>query len=155
MRETDHWDAETKKERLDLQRELDKKDKVLSGIKDMTKMPDALFIIDPKRESIAVQEARKMGIPIFAVVDTNCNPDEIDFPIPGNDDAIRAIALFLDVMARAVIEGQSGGLTEEVLVEEAAGEAAEEAAARRSGRGERRHGAATYEYDEDDELYEP
>ena len=83
-------------------------------------MPDALFIIDPKRESIAVQEARKMGIPIFAVVDTNCNPDEIDFPIPGNDDAIRAIALFLDVMARAVIEGQSGGMTEEALVEEAA-----------------------------------
>jgi len=109
MRDTDVWDAETKKERLDLQRELAKKDKVLSGIKNMAKLPDALFIIDPKREAIAVREARKLGIPIFAVVDTNCNPDEIDFPIPGNDDAIRAIALFLDVMASAVIEGQSAG----------------------------------------------
>ena len=104
MKETDLWDAETKKERLELQRELDKKIKILKGIKDMSKLPDALFIIDPKREAIAVQEAHKLGIPIFAVVDTNCNPDEIDFPIPGNDDAIRAIALFLEVMSRAIIE---------------------------------------------------
>lgn len=109
MERTDNWDAETKKERLDLARELEKKNTILSGIKDMTKLPDALFIIDPKREAIAVSEAKKLGIPIFAVVDTNCNPDEIDYPIPGNDDAIRAIALFLDIMARAVEEGQSGG----------------------------------------------
>lgn len=109
MQEKDMWDAETKKERLELQRELDKKAKVLNGIKNMKKLPDALFIIDPKREAIAVHEARKLGIPIFAVVDTNCNPDEIDYPIPGNDDAIRAIALFLEVAARAVAEGQSGG----------------------------------------------
>ena len=99
MRDQDQWDAETKKERLDLLRELQKKDKVFAGIKNMSKLPDALFIIDPKREVIAVNEARKLGIPIFAVVDTNCNPDEIDYPIPGNDDAIRAISLFLDTMA--------------------------------------------------------
>ncbi|OHD66334.1 MAG: 30S ribosomal protein S2 [Spirochaetes bacterium RBG_13_51_14] len=162
MRERDHWDAETKKERLELNRELDKKNKVLSGIKDMAKMPDALFIIDPKRESIAVKEARKMGIPIFAVVDTNCNPDEIDYPIPGNDDAIRAIALFLDVMARAVIEGQSGGVVEEAVVEECAEEIATEApAGAEVAVAEGTEGAAadtsssTYAYDEDDDLYEP
>jgi len=109
MKETDSWDAETKKERLDLQRELDKKDKIFSGIKNMSKLPDALFIIDPKRESIAVSEAQKLGIPIFSVVDTNCDPDEIDYPVPGNDDAIRAIALFLRVMANAIVEGKTGG----------------------------------------------
>jgi small subunit ribosomal protein S2 len=124
MQETDNWEAETKKERLDLSRELEKKNKILSGIKNMKKLPDALFIIDPKRETIAVKEARTLGIPIFAVVDTNCNPDEIDFPIPGNDDAIRAIALFLEVMARAIIDGQSGGQSgAEIIDAEAAGEA--------------------------------
>jgi small subunit ribosomal protein S2 len=131
MQQNDDWDAETKKEKLDLQRELEKKDKVFSGIKNMNKLPDALFIIDPKRESIAVSEAKKLGIPIFAVVDTNCNPDEIDFPIPGNDDAIRAIALFLDTMSRAINEGKSGGqadISEEELEEtdEAADDAVEE-----------------------------
>ncbi|HOQ10992.1 MAG: 30S ribosomal protein S2 [Spirochaetes bacterium ADurb.Bin218] len=118
MQATDSWDAETKKEVLELQRELAKKNKILSGIKNMASLPDALFIIDPKREAIAVQEARKLGIPIFAVVDTNCNPDEIDYPIPGNDDAIRAIALFLEVMANAIIEGQSGGQAAQVAFEE-------------------------------------
>ncbi len=118
MQTSDSWDAETKKEILELQRELAKKDKILSGIKNMQGLPDALFIIDPKREDIAVQEAKKLGIPIFAVVDTNCNPDEIDFPIPGNDDAIRAIALFLEVMAKAIIEGQSGGQTSEIAFDD-------------------------------------
>jgi len=118
MQSSDSWDAETKKEILELQRELAKKDKVLSGIKNMQGLPDALFIIDPKREDIAVQEAKKLGIPIFAVVDTNCNPDEIDFPIPGNDDAIRAIALFLEVMAKAIIEGQSGGQSSEIAFDD-------------------------------------
>ncbi len=113
MKESGIWDAETKKEILELQRELERKEKVFSGIKDMTKLPDALFIIDPKREAIAVNEAKKLGIPIFAVVDTNCNPDEIDYPIPGNDDAIRAIALFLNTMSRAIIEGQTGGQVDE------------------------------------------
>jgi small subunit ribosomal protein S2 len=161
MRESDNWEAETKKERLELNRELEKKNKVLSGIKDMTKMPDALFVIDPKREAIAVKEARKMGIPIFAVVDTNCNPDEIDFPIPGNDDAIRAIALFLDVMARAIIEGQSGGMTEEAVVEEgaeevaAAGEAAPVAEGAVAPEAAAETPEASYQYDEDDDMYEP
>ena len=118
MSENDRWEAETKKERLELQRELEKKEKVLSGIKNMAKLPDALFIIDPKREAIAVKEARKLGIPIFAVVDTNCNPDEIDFPVPGNDDAIRAIALFLNVMSSAIMEGQSAGMAQEEFEEE-------------------------------------
>jgi small subunit ribosomal protein S2 len=118
MQSTDSWDAETKKEILELQRELTKKNKVLCGIKNMQNLPDALFVIDPKREDIAVQEAIKLGIPIFAVVDTNCNPDEIDYPIPGNDDAIRAIALFLEVMAKAIIEGQSGGQSSEVAFED-------------------------------------
>ena len=105
MSKTGVWDAETKKEILDLNRELAKKVKMFSGIKDMNKLPDALFIIDPKKESIAVKEAKILGIPIFAVVDTNCNPDEIDFPIPGNDDAIRAIGVFLDAMSSAINEG--------------------------------------------------
>ena len=109
MRDSDIWEAETKKERLELTRELEKKNKILAGIKNMKKLPDAMFVIDPKREAIAVSEARTLDIPIFAVVDTNCNPDEIDYPIPGNDDAIRAIALFLEVMANAITEGQSGG----------------------------------------------
>lgn len=125
MEETGQWDAETKKEILDLTRELEKKRKVLSGIKDMAKLPDALFIIDPKREDIAVQEAKKLRIPIFAVVDTNCNPDDIDYPIPGNDDAIRAIALFLDVMARAIVDGKSGGQSDEDIIAEESGEAYE------------------------------
>jgi small subunit ribosomal protein S2 len=105
MSKTGVWDAETKKEILELNRELTKKIKMFSGIKDMNKLPDALFIIDPKKESIAVKEAKTLGIPIFAVVDTNCNPDEIDYPIPGNDDAIRAIGVFLDAMASAINEG--------------------------------------------------
>ncbi len=107
MNETGLWDAETKKEILELNRELAKKKKLLSGIKEMSKLPDALFIIDPKKEAIAVREAKILGIPIFAVVDTNCNPDDINYPIPGNDDAIRAIGVFLDSMSNAIIEGTS------------------------------------------------
>jgi small subunit ribosomal protein S2 len=107
MSKTGVWDAETKKEILELNRELGKKTKLLSGIKDMNKLPDALFIIDPKKEAIAVKEAKILGIPIFAVVDTNCNPEDVNFPIPGNDDAIRAIGVFLDTIASAVNEGNS------------------------------------------------
>lgn len=118
MRDNDDWDAETKKERLELQRELEKKEKFLSGIADMTELPDALFVVDPKREQIAVNEAHKLNIPIFAVVDTNCNPEEVDFPIPGNDDAIRAIALFLRVMVDAIEDGRSAGMVEEMPAEE-------------------------------------
>lgn len=102
-------EARTKKEALELQRELAKLRKNLAGIRDMQSVPDILFVIDPGREDIAVQEARKLGIKVFAVVDSNCNPYLIDFPIPGNDDAIRAISLFLQTMADAVLEGNNRG----------------------------------------------
>ena len=95
----------TKKEALQLEREKEKLEKSLGGIKGMTKMPGAVFVIDPKKEGIAVKEARKLGVPVVAVVDTNCDPDEIDYIIPGNDDAIRAIRLFTSRIADACIEG--------------------------------------------------
>jgi small subunit ribosomal protein S2 len=96
----------TKKEALELERERAKLEKSLGGIKMMTRLPGAIFVIDPKKETIAVKEARKLGIPVVAVVDTNCDPDDIDYIIPGNDDAIRAIRLFAARMADACIEGQ-------------------------------------------------
>ncbi len=95
-----------KKEVIILKREQEKLERVLTGIKNMGKLPDALFIIDPKRERNAVTEAKKLSIPIVAVVDTNCNPEEIDYVIPGNDDAIRAIKLLTSVIANAVLEGK-------------------------------------------------
>ena len=95
----------TKKEALQLERQREKLEKNLGGIKNMTKLPGAVFIIDPKKEAIAVQEANKLGIPVVAVVDTNCDPDNIDYVIPGNDDAIRAIRLFASRMAEACVEG--------------------------------------------------
>jgi small subunit ribosomal protein S2 len=95
-----------KKEVIILKREKEKLEKLLTGIKYMEKLPDALFVIDPKREKIAVAEARKLSIPIVAVVDTNCNPEEVDYVIPGNDDAIRAIKLMTSVIADAVLEGK-------------------------------------------------
>ncbi len=99
------YDLLTKKEVLQLEREKDKLEKCLGGIKGMAKLPDAIFIIDPKKETIAVQEANKLGIPVVAVVDTNCDPDHIDYVIPGNDDAIRAICLFATRMSDACAEG--------------------------------------------------
>ena len=113
-----------KKEVIQLRKEREKLEKYLSGIKDMRDIPDALFVIDPRRETIAVLEARKLGIPVIAIVDTNCDPDVIDYPIPGNDDAIRAIELIVGLMANAYIEGRQGL---EARVEEAAEEAAPEA----------------------------
>ncbi|MFZ2330182.1 MAG: 30S ribosomal protein S2 [Atribacterota bacterium] len=95
-----------KKEIIILKREQEKLERLLTGVKNMDKLPDALFIIDPKRERNAVTEAKKLSIPIVAVVDTNCNPEEIDYIIPGNDDAIRAIKLLASVIADAVIEGK-------------------------------------------------
>ena len=95
----------TKKETLTIQRERDKLDRALGGIKDMGGVPDLLVVIDTNRESIAIKEARKLGIPIVAVVDTNCDPDGIDFPVPGNDDAGRAITMFCDLIAGAAIDG--------------------------------------------------
>jgi small subunit ribosomal protein S2 len=95
----------TKKELLNLTRERDKLNKSLGGIKDMGGTPDLLFVIDTNKEAIAVAEAKKLGIPIVAIVDTNCDPDGIDYPIPGNDDAGRAITLYCDLIARAAIDG--------------------------------------------------
>jgi small subunit ribosomal protein S2 len=94
-----------KKETLRLQKEKAKLEKNLGGIKDMEDLPGAIFVVDSKKEYIAVREARKLGIPVVAIVDTNCDPDEIDYPIPGNDDAIRAIRLFSSLMANACLEG--------------------------------------------------
>jgi small subunit ribosomal protein S2 len=95
----------TKKEILTIQRERDKLNQALGGIKDMGGVPDLLFVIDTNKEKIAIEEARKLGIPIVAIVDTNCDPDGIDFPVPGNDDAGRAITLYCDLVARAALDG--------------------------------------------------
>lgn len=105
-------EAKTKKEHLGLKRELEKLKKTLGGIKDMNTIPDILFVIDPKKEEIAVKEAKTLGLTVFAVIDTNCDPELIDYAIPGNDDAIRAISLFLETMANAVIEGTGGEVPE-------------------------------------------
>ncbi len=114
LRELDRLDAEgvleslPKKEAADLREERDRLENYLGGMKDMNGMPDAIFIVDLKKEKIAVQEARKLGIPIIAIVDTNCDPDEVDYVIPGNDDAIRAIKLISNKIADAIIEIKQG-----------------------------------------------
>jgi len=97
-----------KKEVIKLRGEIQKLEKYLGGVKEMHRLPGALFIVDPRKERNAIAEARKLGVPIVAIVDTNCDPDEIDHPIPGNDDAIRAIKLISQAMANAVIEGRQG-----------------------------------------------
>ncbi len=102
----------TKKELLNLTRERDKLNQSLGGIKDMGGTPDLLFVIDTNKESIAIAEAKKLGIPIVAIIDTNCDPDGIDYPIPGNDDAGRAITLYCDLIARAAIDGIAQGQTD-------------------------------------------
>ena len=102
-----------KKEVISLKREKEKLKKVLTGIKDMEKLPAAIFVVDPKKEKIAVAEAVKLSIPIAAIVDTNCNPEEIDYVIPGNDDAIRAVKLISSVIADAVIEGKKSTIEKE------------------------------------------
>ena len=108
-----------KKEVLQLEKERQRLEKFLSGVKDMSRLPDAIFIVDPRKERIAVAEAKKLGIPIVAIVDSNCDPDEVDYVIPGNDDAIRAVRLLAGKMADAVIEGRQGEqLTEEPDSEE-------------------------------------
>jgi small subunit ribosomal protein S2 len=95
----------TKKERLNLDREKDKLERALGGIKNMGSTPDLMVIIDTNKEAIAIEEAKRLGIPVVALLDTNCDPDKIDFPIPGNDDAARAISLYCDLFAKAVIDG--------------------------------------------------
>ena len=102
------FDLLPKKEVTKLQLEIEKLEKFMGGIKDMKQLPGALFIVDPRKERIAVAEAKKLGIPIVAIVDTNCDPDEIDYVIPGNDDAIRAVKLISATMANAIIEGREG-----------------------------------------------
>jgi len=106
MSDSGNYGKLTKKEILSITKEQDKLNKTLSGIKDMSRLPDAVFVIDPNREEIGVREARRLGIPVVAVVDTNCDPDVVDLVIPGNDDAIRSIRLFTQKMADAVIEGR-------------------------------------------------
>ena len=104
-----------KKEVIGLRHEMEKLEKYLGGIKDMPKMPGALFVVDPKKEKIAIAEAKKLGIPVVATVDTNCDPDEVEFPIPANDDAIRAVKLLAGKMADAVLEGRQGESFDEAL----------------------------------------
>ena len=108
MEEDGTFDVLTKKEVLQLRHEMMKLEKFLGGIKEMNRLPGALFVVDPRKERIAVAEARKLNIPIVAIVDTNCDPDEIDYVIPGNDDAIRAVRLLTSAMASAVVEGRQG-----------------------------------------------
>ena len=118
MQEDGTFDLLPKKEVSKLNLEIEKLEKFLGGIKDMKKLPSALFVVDPRKEKIAVAEASKLGIPIVAIVDTNCDPDEIDYVIPGNDDAIRAVRLLSATMADARIEGRQG--SDEAAPEEAA-----------------------------------
>ena len=114
MEQQGQFDVLPKKEVIRLQHEREKLEANLGGIREMKKLPGALFVVDPRKEHIAVSEARALGIPIVAIVDTNCDPDEIDYVIPGNDDAIRAIRLISGVMANAVTEGKQGEEVEEV-----------------------------------------
>ena len=108
MEEDGTFELLPKKEVVKLNLEIEKLEKFLGGIKDMKEIPGALFIIDPRKERIAVAEAKKLGIPIVAIVDTNCDPDEVDYVIPGNDDAIRAVKLISSAIANAMIEGNEG-----------------------------------------------
>ncbi len=115
-----------KKEVIKLKLEMEKLEKFLGGIENMKKLPAAIFVVDPRKEKIAIAEARKLGIPVVAIVDTNCDPDDVDYVIPGNDDAIRAVKLIASTMANAVVEGRQG---EEFTVTEEKGEEKSEAAA--------------------------
>ncbi len=108
MEQDGTFEVLTKKEVLSLRHEMEKLEKFLGGIKEMNRLPGALYVVDPRKERIAVAEARKLNIPIVAIVDTNCDPDEINYVIPGNDDAIRAVRLLTGRMADAVIEGSHG-----------------------------------------------
>ena len=135
---SDAANALTKKERLFMDREREKLERNLGGIKDMGGIPDLIFVIDTNRESIAIQEARRLGIPVAAILDSNCSPDGITYPVPGNDDAGRALSLYCDLIARAAIDGISRaqgasgmdvGAGEEAPVEEVVAEAVEEAPA--------------------------
>jgi small subunit ribosomal protein S2 len=112
MEEDGTFDVLSKKEVIKLRHEAERLEKFLGGIKTMEKIPSALFVVDPRKEKIAVKEAHILGIPVIGIVDTNCDPDEIDYVIPGNDDAIRAVKLLTETMANAVIEAKQGEQTE-------------------------------------------
>ncbi|RBP41152.1 30S ribosomal protein S2 [Garciella nitratireducens] len=118
MEEDGVFDVLPKKEVIKLKSERDKLEKFLGGIRDMKDLPGALFIIDPKKEKNAISEAKKLGIPVVAIVDTNCDPDEVDYVIPGNDDAIRAVKLLTSKMADAIIEGRQGEQFEDQTIED-------------------------------------
>ena len=124
MQEDGTFEVLPKKEVILLKKEMEKLEKNLGGIKEMTEVPGVMFIVDPKKEKIGILEARKLGIPVIGLVDTNCNPQDVDYAIPGNDDAIRAVKLIADCMANAVIEGKQGesmeAVEEAMEVEEAA-----------------------------------
>ncbi len=108
MEENGTFEVLPKKEVINLRHEMEKLEKFLGGISSMTKLPDALFVIDPRKEKNAISEAKRLGIPVVAIVDTNCDPDEVDYVIPGNDDAIRAVKLLASKIADAIIEGRQG-----------------------------------------------
>ena len=108
MEQDGTFDVLPKKEVILLKKEMEKLERNLGGIKEMNELPGVIFLVDPKKERIAILEAKKLGIPVVGLVDTNCNPEEVDYAIPGNDDAIRAVKLIADVMANAVIEGKQG-----------------------------------------------
>ena len=108
MQEDGTFEVLPKKEVILLKKEMEKLEKNLGGIKDMKEIPGVMFVVDPKKERIAILEARKLGIPVVGLIDTNCNPEDVDYAIPGNDDAIRAVKLITDVMANAIIEGRQG-----------------------------------------------
>ena len=118
MQEDGTFDVLPKKEVILLKKEMEKLERNLGGIKEMDKIPGVIFLVDPKKERIAVLEAKKLNIPVIGLVDTNCNPEEVDYAIPGNDDAIRAVKLIADVMANAVIEGRQGESFETTETEE-------------------------------------
>ena len=125
MQEDGTFDLLPKKEVIKLNLEIEKLEKFMGGIKDMPEMPGAMFIVDPRKEKIAVSEAKKLGIPVVAIVDTNCDPDEVDYVIPGNDDAIRAVKLIAGAMADAIIEGREGQMGAAARDEEAEAETEE------------------------------
>ena len=108
MEQDGTFDVLPKKEVIGLKKEMEKLESNLGGIKEMDKLPGVIFLVDPKKERIAILEARRLNIPTVGIVDTNCNPEDLDYAIPGNDDAIRAVKLIADVMANAVVEGKQG-----------------------------------------------
>ena len=118
MEQDGKFDVLPKKEVILLKKEMEKLEKNLGGIKEMTEIPGVMFVVDPNKEKIAILEARKLGIPVIGLVDTNCNPEDVDYAIPGNDDAIRAVKLIMDVMANAVIEGRQGESMEQEVDEQ-------------------------------------